>query len=66
MSDINYMYDSYRKCTKCNSRKLQRRFGINGRGEVYKTCECCRIKDRVNTSKYSYIKNNSSDKKNIY
>ena len=53
MTDINYMYDSYRKCRKCNSRKIQKNFGINARGEAYKTCESCRIKDRVNRERYS-------------
>jgi hypothetical protein len=47
------MYDSYKKCSKCGSRKLLMGFGINNRGEAYKTCECCRIKDRVNREKYS-------------
>ena len=61
MTDINYniMYDSIRKCSRCRSSKLQRCFGINGRGEVYKTCDACRIKDRVNNEKYTKIKNNS-------
>ena len=49
------MFDSFRKCSKCNSRKLQRSFGINGRGESYKTCVACRTKDRVNNTN---IKNN--------
>ena len=47
------MYEGYKKCSKCNSKKLQMCFGINDRGVVYKTCECCRVKDRVNRAKYS-------------
>ena len=49
MTDFNY---SFRKCVKCKSNKLQRSFGINSKGELYKTCEVCRIKNRVNTTKY--------------
>ena len=55
------MFDSFRTCSECNSNKLQRSFGINGRGEPYKTCENCRLKYRVNTAKYSSIINNSID-----
>ena len=61
MTDINYniLYESFRKCSRCRSSQFQRCFGINGRGEVYKTCVACRIKDRVNNEKYTKIKNNS-------
>ena len=38
------MYGGYQKCSKCNSKKLLICFGINDRGYVYKTCECCRVK----------------------
>ena len=47
------MYDYYRKCLKCGSKKILIGFGINNRGEAYKTCENCRIKDRVNRGKDS-------------
>ena len=60
MTNINY---NNTKCLKCKSTKLQRNFGNNSRGESYKTCEVCRIKYKVNTSKYLYIINNSIDKK---
>jgi hypothetical protein len=62
MSNINY---NDMKCLKCKSFKLQRHFGINSRGETYKTCEVCRIKYRVNKSKYLYITNNSIDANNL-
>ena len=45
MTNINY---NNMKCLKCKSTKLQRNFGINSRGESYKTCEVCRIKYKVN------------------
>jgi len=51
----------FRKCSKCKSTKLQRSFGIN-KGELYKTCEVCRIKNRVNT-KYLLIMNNINEVK---
>ena len=60
MTDFNY---SFRKCVKCKSNKLQRSFGINGNGTPYKTCEVCRIKYKVHTSKHLYIINNSIDTK---
>ncbi len=60
MTNINY---NNMKCLKCKPFKLQRNFGINSRGESYKTCEVCRIKYKVNTSKYLYIINNSIDTK---
>ena len=47
------MYGGYQKCSKCNSKKLLICFGTNDRGYVYKTCECCRVKDKVNRAKYS-------------
>ena len=47
------MHDSYKKCSKCGSRKLLIGFGINNRGHAYKTCECCRVKDKVNRANYS-------------
>ena len=62
MSNINY---NNMKCLKCKSFKLQRHFGINSRGETYKTCEVCRIKYRVNKSKYLYITNNSINLNNL-
>ena len=62
MSNINY---NNMKCLKCKSFKLQRHFGINSRGETYKTCEVCRIKYKVNKSKYLYITNNSIDANNL-
>ena len=62
MSNINY---NNMKCLKCKSFKLQRHFGINSRGEPYKTCEVCRIKYRLNKSKYLYITNNSIDANNL-
>ena len=60
MTDFNY---SFRKCVKCQSNKLQRSFGINSKGELYKTCEVCRIKNRVNTTKYLSIINNINEVK---
>ena len=62
MTDFNY---SYRKCLKCKSFKLQRHFGINSKGEPYKTCEVCRLKYKVNKSKYLYITNNSINLNNL-
>ena len=62
MSNINY---NNMKCLKCKSFKLQRHFGINSRGETYKTCEVCRIKYKVNKSKYLYITNNSINTNNL-
>ena len=56
MTNINY---NNMKCLKCKSFKLHRNFGINSRGEPYKTCEVCRIKYKVNNAKYTNIKNNS-------
>ena len=53
----------FRKCSKCKSTKLQRSFGINSKGELYKTCEVCRIKNRVNTTKYLSIINNINEVK---
>ena len=47
------MYDYYRKCLKCGSKKLMDGFGINKSGEAYKTCINCRTKDRVNRERYS-------------
>ena len=60
MSNINY---NNMKCLKCKSFKLQRHFGINSRGETYKTCEVCRIKYKVNTTKYLSIINNINEVK---
>ena len=60
MTDFNY---SFRKCVKCKSNKLQRSFGINGNGTPYKTCEVCRIKYKVNTTKYLSIINNIKEVK---
>ena len=60
MTEFNY---SFRKCSKCKSTKLQRSFGINSKGELYKTCEVCRIKNRVNTTKYLSIINNINEVK---
>ena len=57
------IHNSFRKCPKCHSTKLQRSFGINSKGELYKTCEVCRIKYRVNTAKYLLIINNSIEAK---
>ena len=57
------MTDSCRKCSKCKSTKLQWSFGINSKGELYKTCEVCRIKNRVNTTKYLLIINNINEVK---
>ena len=54
MTDFN----SYKKCSKCKSNKLHRSFGINSKGKLYKTCEVCRIENRVSTTKYLLIKNN--------
>ena len=62
MTNINY---NNMKCLKCKSSKLQRNFGINSRGETYKTCEVCRIKYKVNKSKYLYITNNSINTNNL-
>ena len=62
MTNINY---NNTKCLKCKSSKLQRNFGINSRGETYKTCEVCRIKYKVNKSKYLYIINNSINTNNL-
>ena len=62
MTNINY---NNMKCLKCKSSKLQRHFGINSRGETYKTCEVCRIKYKVNKSKYLYIINNSINTNNL-
>ena len=47
------MYDYYRKCLKCGSKKLTEGFGINKSGEAYKTCINCRTKDRINRERYS-------------
>ena len=58
MCNINY---NNMKCLKCKSFKLQRHFGINSRGEPYKTCEVCRLKYKVNKLKYLYITNNNND-----
>jgi len=52
------MYVDSIKCLKCRSRKLQSCFGINDRGEAYKTCECCRAKDRVNRERKKEYTNN--------
>ena len=60
MTIINY---NNIKCLKCKSTKLQRSFGINSKGELYKTCEICRIKNRVNTTKYLSIINNINEVK---
>ena len=60
MTEFNY---SFRKCSKCKSTKLQRSFGINSKGELYKTCEVCRIQNRVNTTKYLLIINNINEVK---
>ena len=60
MSNINY---NNMKCLKCKSFKLQRHFGINSKGELYKTCEVCRIRNRVNTTKYLSIINNINEVK---
>ena len=62
MSNINY---NNMKCLKCKSFKLQRHFGINSKGEPYKTCEVCRLKYKVNKSKYLYITNNSINTNNL-
>ena len=62
MSNINY---NNMKCLKCKSFKLQRHFGINSKGEPYKTCEVCRLKYKVNKSKYLYITNNSINLNNL-
>ena len=62
MTNINY---NNMKCLKCKSFKLHRNFGINSRGESYKTCEVCRIKYKVNNAKYTNIKNNSIDANNL-
>ena len=62
MCNINY---NNMKCLKCKSFKLQRHFGINNKGEPYKTCEVCRLKYKVNKSKYLYITNNSINPNNL-
>ena len=60
MTEFN---NSFRKCSKCKSNKLQRSFGINSKGELYKTCKVSRIKHRVNTTKYLSIINNINEVK---
>ena len=60
MTEFN---NSFRKCSKCKSNKLQMSFGINSKGELYKTCKVCRIKNRVNTTKYLSIINNIKEVK---
>ena len=60
MTEFN---NSFRKCSKCKSHKLHRSFGINSKGKLYKTCEVCRIKNRVNTTKYLSIINNINEVK---
>ena len=62
MCNINY---NNMKCLKCKSFKLQRHFGINSKGDPYKTCEVCRLKYKVNKSKYLYITNNSINLHNL-
>ena len=60
------MYDYYRKCLKCKSKKLLIGFGINNKtGEAYKTCINCRIKDRVNRERYLNIIEHINDNNNI-
>ena len=59
MTDLN----SYKKCTRCKSNKLPYAFGINSKGEPNKTCEFCRIKNKVNTEKYSEIISNINEVK---
>ena len=59
------MYDYYRKCLKCGSKKLKDSFGINKSGETYKTCINCRIKDRVNRERYLNIIEHINDNNNI-
>jgi len=41
MSDNN----SLRKCSRCHSTKLESYFSFNKKGELYKLCDICRIKN---------------------
>ena len=59
MTDFN----SFRKCSKCKSNKLPQAFGINSRGDLYKTCKFCRMKNRVNTETYLLIRKNINEVK---
>ena len=59
------MYDYYRKCSKCKSKKLLIGFGINNRGETYKTCINCRIKDRLNRERYLNIIEHVNDNNKV-
>ena len=60
------MYDYYRKCLKCGSKKLTEGFGINKSGEAYKTCINCRTKDRVNRERYSSNRKRYIEEHTIY
>ena len=60
-----YDYDYYRKCLKCKSKKLLIGFGINNRGEAYKTCINCRIKERLNRERYLNIIEHVNDNNKV-
>ena len=40
MSENNVL----RKCSRCHTTKLEEYFAINAKGELFKTCENCRVK----------------------
>ena len=60
------MYDYYKKCLKCGSKKIMAGFGINKSGEAYKTCINCRTKDRVNRERYSSYRKIYIEEHTIY
>jgi hypothetical protein len=41
-----------RKCSRCQSTKLEQYFGVNVKGEFYKTCDNCRTKGRERRARY--------------
>ena len=59
------MYDYYRKCLKCGSKKITEGFGINKSGEAYKTCVNCRIKARLNRERYLNIIEHVNDNNKV-
>ena len=50
-----------RKCSRCHSTKLENYFSYNVKGELFKTCDKCRNKQKaeiaINVARQKYINN---------
>ena len=50
-----------KKCSRCHTTKLEQYFSINTKGELYKLCDNCRMKQKmkitINVARQKYINN---------